>query len=316
MSSNRGRHGLEVIATGPSRSERDEPVAARGLQRRWTQIFEASLWLAFAAVIAGSVGLFATSLDQTSASAVRALLSRSWFWRSVWLSVLTATTTTALATALGIPTAYALSRFRFRGRTAASVLLDAVLVLPASTVGLSLMVALQYPPVLALQDALGLRLVHSLAGVVLAQLVLALAFGIHAWRAAFDSVNPRCEHVARSLGSSRARTLFTVTLPMARAGIFTGLVLAWTRALAEFGAVLLVAGTFRMRDAGQFSSLARWLGINNADVLSLGMWMEIEGGRTGQGVAIAFALLLVSATSVYSLHRLAGDQPSRSLVSS
>lgn len=316
MSSDRPRHRPDAGTGRPSSSERDERVSARVLQRHGTRTFEASLWLAFAAVIAGSVWLFASSSDQTNARAVRALLSRPWFWRSVWLSVLTATITTSLAMALGIPTAYGLSRFRFRGRTAASVLLDAVLVLPASTIGLSLMVALQYPPVLALQDALGLRLVHSLAGVVLAQLVLALAFGIHAWRAAFDSVNPRCEHVARSLGSSRARTFLTVTLPMARRGIFTGLVLAWTRALAEFGAVLLVAGTFRMRDAGQFSGLARWLGIANADVLSLGMWMEIEGGRTGEGVAIAFALLLVSATSVYLLHHVAGDQPSSSLVRS
>ena len=291
-----------------------EPAPARGPQRRWTRTFEAALWVAFAVVIVGSVGLFATSLDQTDADSVRTLLSREWFWRSVWLSVLTATVTTVLATALGIPTAYVLSRFHFRGRAAASVLLDAVLVLPASTVGLALMVALQYPPVLALQDALGLRLVHSLAGVVVAQLVLALAFGIHAWRAAFDAVNPRCEQVARSLGSSRARTFLTVTLPMARGGLLAGLVLAWTRALAEFGAVLLVAGTFRMRDIGQFSGLARWLGITNADVLSLGMWMEIEGGRTGQGVAIAFALLLVSASSVYLLHRLAGEQPARSQV--
>jgi ABC-type sulfate transport system permease component len=145
---------------------------------------------------------------------------------------------------------------------------------------------------------------------VLAQLVLALAFGIQAWRAAFDSLNPRFEHVARSLGSSRTRTFFTVTIPLARSGIITGIVLAWTRALAEFGAVLLVSGTFRMRDIAQFSQLARWLGISNADVLSVGMWMEIEGGRTEQGVALAFALVLVSAVSVYLLHRLADSRRS------
>jgi molybdate transport system permease protein len=211
---------------------------------------------------------------------------------------------------VGIPTAYALSRFRFRGRTAASVLLDSVLVVPASTVGLTLMVALQYPPVLAVQDALGFRLVHSVASIVLAQLVLALAFGIQAWRSAFDSLNPRFEHVARSLGGSRLRTFFTVTLPLAKSGVLAGIVLAWMRALAEFGAVLLLAGTFRMRDAGQFSSLSHGLGLSNADVLSVGMWMEIEGGRTEQGVALAFALVLISALSVYLFHRLADGRRS------
>jgi ABC-type sulfate transport system permease component len=271
-----------------------------------TRRFEGGLWLILGVVVAGSLWLFASSLGQTDGQGVHMLIHRPWFWRSAWLSVFTATVTTLIAMLVGVPTAYALSRFRFRGRMAASVLLDAVLVVPASTVGLSLMVALQYPPVLALQDALGFRLVHSVASIVLAQLVLALAFGIQAWRAAFDSLNPRFEHVARSLGSSRVRTFFTVTLPLARSGVLTGIVLAWTRALAEFGAVLLVSGTFRMRDVAQFSSLARWLGISNADVLSVGMWMEIEGGRTEQGVALAFALVLISALSVYLLHRL-GD---------
>jgi molybdate transport system permease protein len=278
-----------------------------------TRIFETALWFVLGLVVAGSVWLFAASLGQTDADAVGTLLRRPWFWKSLWVSVATATVTTTLAVALGIPTAYALARFKFRGRTAAGVLLDAVLVLPASTIGLSLMVALQYPPILALQDAVGFRVVHSLAGVVLAQLVLALAFGIQAWRAAFATVNPRCEHVARSLGSSRTRTFFTVTIPMARGGIVTGIVLAWTRAMAEFGAVLLMAGTFRMRDISQFSGLARWLGLANGDVLSVGMWMEIEGGRTGQGVAIAFALVLVSAASVYALHRLADGHQSSSV---
>ena len=271
-------------------------------------MFETALWSVLGLVIAGSIWLFASSLDQTDADAVRTLLNRPWFWRSLWLSILTATVTTTLAMALGIPTAYAISRFKFRGRSAVGVLLDAVLVLPASTVGLSLMVAFQYPPILALQDAVGFRVVHSLAGIVLAQLVLSLAFGIQAWRAAFEAVNPRCEHVARSLGSSRTRTFFTVTIPVAKGGIVTGVVLAWTRAMAEFGAVLLMAGTFRMRDISQFSGLARWLGLNNGDVLSVGMWMEIEGGRTGQGVAIAFALVLVSAVSVYALHRIGGGR--------
>jgi len=273
--------------------------------RPGTRRFEWGLWLCVGAVVAGSVWLFASSLGQTDGQAVSALVHRPWFWRSAWLSVFTATVTTLIAMLVGIPTAYALSRFRFRGRIVASVLLDAVLVVPASTVGLSLMVALQYPPVLALQDLLGFRVVHSVASIVLAQSVLALAFGIQAWRAAFDSLNPRFEHVARSLGGSRLRTFFTVTLPLAKSGVLAGIVLAWTRALAEFGAVLLVAGTFRMRDAAQFSGLSRWLGISNADVLSVGMWMEIEGGRTEQGVALAFALVLISALSVFSLHRLA-----------
>jgi molybdate transport system permease protein len=285
-------------------SDPGRQAAASG--RRRVGRFELALLGALFLVVAGSAWLFASNLGQTDAASVRALCARPWFWRSAWLSVVTATTTTLLAVLLGVPTAYALARFRFRGRAAADVVLDATLVLPASTVGLVLMVLLQHPPLLRLQDALGGRIVHSLTGVVVAQLVLALAFGIQAWRAAFASVNPRCEHVARTLGASRTRTFFTVTVPAARSGLVAGVVLAWTRALAEFGAVLLVAGTFHRRDPSHFSGLARALRLNNGDVLSVGMWMEIEGGRTGQGVAIAFALTLVAAITVYLLHRLGG----------
>ncbi|MBN1962387.1 MAG: ABC transporter permease [Deltaproteobacteria bacterium] len=279
-----------------------------------TWLFTAFLSCIFICVLIGSLWLFSSNYNQTNSNAIHTLFSRSWFWRSLWLSILTATTTTIIAVVLGVPTAYALSRFHFRGRKIAGTLLDSILVLPASTVGLTLMVALQYPPVLALQDALGIRIVHSLTGIILAQLILSLAFGIQAWRAAFASVNQRYEHVARSLGSSRIRTFFTVTLPLARSGIIAGLVLAWTRALAEFGAVLLVAGTFRMRTINQFSQLSQWLGINNADALAVGMWMEIEGGRTEQGVAIAFVMLAVATVCVYLLHHLANIKVSRSMI--
>jgi len=255
-------------------------------------------------LIAGSVWLFACSLQQTDLASVRTLLGREWFWRSIWLSLFTSTLTTCVAVALGVPAAYGLARYEFPGKTAVDVLFSSVIVLPASTIGLCLMVAFQYEPVLRLQQALGFRVVHSVGAICVAQFVLAFAFGVKAWRAAFEAVNPRLEHVARSLGSSRWRTFGTVTLPAAKTGLYAGIVLGWTRAMAEFGSVLMLAGTFRMRDASQFSSLTRWLGLNNADMLSVGMWMEIEGGRMGQGVAIAFALVLIVAAPVYVLNKI------------
>jgi ABC-type sulfate transport system permease component len=309
MSSDRESNVIpERLSAGTRKSPSEDGVSSR----YWSRAFETALWSVLGLVLTGSVWLFASSLNQIDASAVNIIFARPWFWRSVWLSIFTAMVTTALAMILGIPAAYAISRFRFVGRVALGVLMDSVLVLPASTIGLSLMVAFQYPPMIALQDALGIRLVHSLGSVVLAQLVLSLAFGVQAWRTAFDSVSPRYEHVARTLGSSRTRTFFTVTIPLARSGIIAGVVLAWTRAMAEFGAVLIVGGTFRMRDLQQFSELSQWLGINNADLLSVGMWMDIEAGRTEQGFAIAFSLVLISMGSIYALSRLASGN--RSLV--
>jgi molybdate transport system permease protein len=168
------------------------------------------------------------------------------------------------------------------------------------------MVAFQWEPFLKIQQALGFRVVHSLSSIVIAQLVLALAMGIKAWKSAFDDLDPRIEHVARTLGGSRSYTFVRVTLPAARIGLFTGIILAWTRAMAEFGAVLLFSSTFRERDASRFSEITRFLGVDRADILPVGMWMEIEGGNIEQGIAIAFILVLITFLSVFMINLMTG----------
>ncbi|HOS95410.1 MAG TPA: ABC transporter permease subunit, partial [Armatimonadota bacterium] len=121
--------------------------------------------------------------------------------------------TTVVVIVFGVPAAFALTRVGGRAGALADNLLAIPLVLPASSVGLALLVAFQWPPVLALQDAVGFRVAYSQAGIVVAQLVLAMAVGVRAWRAAFESVDRRQEQVARTLGSSPARAFFTVILP-------------------------------------------------------------------------------------------------------
>lgn len=248
--------------------------------------------------------LFLSNIGYTDTHSVLELFSRPWFLKSVKLSLLTSFVTTIIAILVGIPASYALSRFNIPGKTIIDILFASVIVLPASTIGLCLMVAFQYEPILKIQQALGIRIVHSMPSIIIAQLVLALAFGIKAWRAAFDDVNPRYEHVARSLGSSRMRTFWKVTLPSAKVGILAGIVLAWTRAMAEFGAVLLFSSTFRNRHETQFSNITKFLGVDHADILPVGMWMEIEGGNIEQGIAIGFVLVIITLLSVYALNKI------------
>lgn len=250
--------------------------------------------------------LFLSNVGHTNVQSVTQLLNREWFMRSLKLSLVTSFITTVIAVILGIPAAYALSRFAIPGKTAIDILFSSIIVLPASTIGLCLMVAFQWDPFLNIQQKLGFRVVHSLASVVTAQLVLALAMGIKAWKTAFDDFDTRTEHVARTLGGGRRYTFFHVTLPAVRIGLLTGIMLAWTRAMAEFGAVLLFSSTFRERDASQFSALTRFLGIDRADILPVGMWMEIEGGNIEQGIAIAFVLVLICFFSVVTMNLLSG----------
>jgi ABC-type sulfate transport system permease component len=229
------------------------------------------------------------------------------FWRSVNMSISTATLTTVIAAVLGIPAAYALSRFRIPGRSVIDVLFSSVIILPASSVGLCLIVVFQYGFLHKIQTGLQMQVAHSIfPGIIIAQLVLSLAMGLSAWKAAFDGVNPRFEHVARSLGSSNWRAFWTVTFPLSRNGLLAGFILAWTRALAEFGAVLLFCGTFRELPLSRFSPLLQNLQLHQTDILPVSMWTAIEYGDLEYGFGIAFALVIISAASIYIMHRLGG----------
>jgi molybdate transport system permease protein len=242
---------------------------------------------------------------------VRELAGGFWkqasFWRSLRLSLLTATLTALCAALIGIPAAHALSRARLPGRGAIDLLFSSLIVLPSSSVGLCLIVLFQHGPLRDLQELLGIRVPHTIfPGIVVAQLVLSLAIGLSAWRAAFDGVNPRFEEVAHSLGAGPFRVFRTVTLPLAAPGLFAGLILAWVRAAAEFGAVLLFCGTFRELPIARFSGLERGLGVERADILPVAIWAELEYGNLELGMALGFALLAITALSVYALHRLGG----------
>ncbi len=187
-----------------------------------------------------------------------------------------------------MPAAYALSRLSLRGAGTIDALLTLPLVLPASTIGLALLIAFQYEPVLQLQEKLGFRLAYSQPGIVVAQLVLALTLGIKAWKAAFDSISVRYEHVARSLGSSAAHAFRKVTLPLARPGLVAGAVLAWTRAMAEFGAVLIFCSAMR----------------GKTDILPVAMFLDVNAGYNERAIATGLMLALLALAPVYALGKL------------
>ncbi|HUW34970.1 MAG TPA: ABC transporter permease, partial [Planctomycetota bacterium] len=295
--------------------------------RTKAQVTTAMFYTVLVCLLLGSCWLFASNLDQLFPKRPAAEQSQlaKWkpagdsrlqfgggfwrdpaFWRSVGITVVTATVTMLLAAIIGIPASYALSRYRIPGRSVIDVLFSSVIVLPSSSIGLCLVIMLQQSPLHKLQEALGVRLVYTLPGIIVVQMVLSLAMGMSVWRATFDRVSPRFEHVARSLGSSAWRAFRTVTLPSAKPGIVAGLIVAWTRAAAEFGGILLFCGTFAERPIHSFPWLARVLHIQQADPLSVNMWSQIEYGNVEYGFAVGFTLVLISAASVYTIHKLGG----------
>ena len=162
---------------------------------------------------------------------------------AIVVSLKTATVSTLIVLVLGVPLAYVLVRGRFPGRGVLDAMVDLPIVLPPPAAGIALAMLVGPDPGFAgwLEQHLGLRLVGDWKGVCLAQIFVSSPFLIRSAMAAIRSVDPRLEHVSRTLGARPAWTVALVTLPLAARGIFMGCILAWGRAIGEFGSVVILA---------------------------------------------------------------------------
>jgi len=151
--------------------------------------------------------------------------------------------TLGLTVLLGTPLAYALARRRFRGAGVIETLVDLPIVLPPAVAGLALLLVFgRRGPVGAALDSIGIDLSFTTVAVILAQLFVAAPLFVRAARAGLGAVDSEVEDAARVDGAGEAAVLALVTLPLARAALAAGAVLAWARALGEFGATIMFAG--------------------------------------------------------------------------
>ena len=164
------------------------------------------------------------------------------------LSLVTTSISLALTLLLGTPTAYLLARYRFPGHRLLDTLLDLPLVLPPVVAGVGLLLVFGRRGLLGgVLAELDVSIAFSASAVVLAQLFSASPLFIRAMKAGFTSVPKRLEAVSLTLGMSRYETFVRVTLPLVVPYLIEGVVLAWARALGEFGATVVFAGSFAGR---------------------------------------------------------------------
>jgi ABC-type sulfate transport system permease component len=162
--------------------------------------------------------------------------------RALGTSLLSASIATVCVAAFGIPLAYVLAHWRFMLRPVVTLLVYVPLVFPAVVSGIvQLLVYGPYGPIGAFWTQHGLEPDGTLAGVVLAQTFVAAPFAIVASRAAFEAVDPATEGVAATLGATRWRIFWKISLPQAGGSVAAGLILTWLRALGEFGATAVMA---------------------------------------------------------------------------
>jgi molybdate transport system permease protein len=163
---------------------------------------------------------------------------------ALWLSLQTSTTALAIIVAVGTPAAYLLATRRFRGRALVITLIELPLVLPPAVAGIALLAAVGPSGILgaAIEDA-GVRLTFETAGVVVALTFVASPYYLRQAQAAFGALDSSWLEASRTLGASPVRTFARVAVPTAAPGLLTGGALAFGRALGEFGATLMFAGS-------------------------------------------------------------------------
>ncbi len=162
------------------------------------------------------------------------------------LSLETSAIAIAIIVAVGTPAAYVLATRSFRGRSVVITLVELPLVLPPAVAGIALLATLGPDGILggALRSA-HIELVLQTAGVVVALTFVSAPFYLRQAQASFQAVDGSLLEAARTLGSSEAGSVARVAVPVALPGLLAGLALAWGRALGEFGATLMFAGSFR-----------------------------------------------------------------------
>jgi molybdate transport system permease protein len=165
--------------------------------------------------------------------------------QALGLSLATTTLAMVFVIALGTPLAYLLARRRFPGAAVVEALVDLPIVLPPAVAGIALLVAFGRNGLIGQWLAGGgITLGFTTAAVVMAQLFVAAPFYVIAARGGFARVDRDLEEAATDLGAPPGKVFRTVTLPLIAPSLIAGAVLAWARALGEFGATIMFAGSF------------------------------------------------------------------------
>jgi molybdate transport system permease protein len=217
-------------------------------------------------------------------------------WWTVGFTLRVAGLATLAMTPAGLAVAWLLARKRWPGKAIVETLVALPLVMPPVATGLILLKFFGRRGFLGGPlERLGIPVVFTWRAVVVAMMVMSFPLLVRGARAAFEEVDPRLEQVARSLGAKEIRVFRTVTLPLATRGVLGGLLLAFARALGEFGATVLVAGNIPGRTA----------------TISLAIYNAVQLGRDDEAwpllavsVGIAFVAVWLGETILHRRRRL------------
>jgi molybdate transport system permease protein len=235
--------------------------------------------------------VFALLMPLSPGVAVRAFTSPETLF-ALKLSLLTSLAATAVALVLGVPAGYFLARNSFPGKAVLDTFLDLPLVMTPLIAGVGLLFLLGQDGLGGVLGRFGLHLLFTPLGAVIAQAFIAAPIVTRSSRAAFEAISPRYEWAGATLGLHPGQVFFRITLPMAGQGLLSGVVLAWARAVGEFGATLMVAGATRFR----------------TETLPIAVYLNITSGEMDIALSAAW-ILMGCGFSMILLLKLLGIRP-------
>ncbi len=222
-------------------------------------------------------------------------------WQAVALSLQVSIWATVASLPFGVLTAYALARWDFRGKQLLNMAVHLPLILPPVVTGYLLLLVFGRRGAVGgwLEETFGLVLAFRWTGAALAAAIMAFPLMVRAIRLAIEAVDPKLEDAAATLGASRVRVFFTVTLPLITPGLIAGTVLAFAKAMGEFGATI----TFVSNIPGQTQTIPS----------AIYAFLQVPGGESGAlrlvavSIFIAMAALLASELLARrAQHRVSG----------
>jgi molybdate transport system permease protein len=206
------------------------------------------------------------------------------------LSLITTAVTLAIVITLGTPLAFLLARREFTGRHLIETLVELPMVLPPAVAGIALLAAFGRRGLFGDElGALGISLPFTAAAVVLAQIFVSVPFYVRSARTGFSRIDRDLEAAASDLGASPFHVLWTIILPLCKQSLIAGTVLAWARALGEFGATIMFAGNLP----------------GKTQTMPLAIYGRLEAGDLETALILSSILLLVSIIVLLGV-RLAG----------
>ncbi len=213
-------------------------------------------------------------------------------WFPLVLSFRVALIATVLALIVGVALAWLLARRRFPGKELLDALVTLPLVLPPTVLGYYLLMLLSRNSAAgrAIYTATGLQLVFTWQGAVLAAMIGALPLVVKTSRAAVEGVNVQLEDAARTFGKSEWQIFWRITLPLSSRGIIAAAMLAFARALGDFGATLMIAGNIPGR----------------TQTAAIAIYDATQAGRDDYALTLVIILSVTVLTLLYATNKLVG----------